>query len=241
MSRLEHSHEPEAIRDRLSRRSGAGYVGDWVYGGIDGAVTTLAIAAGAVGADLSPSVVVVLGVANLLADGFSMAAGNYSGTKAEIGVYRRLRAVEERHIAVAPEGERAEVRQIYAAKGFEGAALDHAVGVITAENDRWVDTMLSEEYGLPQVLRSPLRAALSTFAAFVLCGSVPLLAFVLRFPAAFDLSVLLTALVFFAIGAVKARWATVSWWRSGLETLAIGLGAAGLAFAVGHALRRLVP
>jgi VIT1/CCC1 family predicted Fe2+/Mn2+ transporter len=232
---------PDAIRTRLARPPGIGYVRDWVYGGIDGAVTTLAVVAGVVGAELSPRVVLVLGLANLVADGFSMAASNYSGTKAEVDDYRRLRAIEKRHIAMAPEGERAEVREIYAAKGFEGRDLERAVRVITAEDDRWIDTMLSEEYGLPQVLRSPLRSALSTFAAFVVCGTVPLLAFLVGLPAPFEASMLLTALVFFGIGALKARWSTARWWRSGAETLAIGLAAAGLAFTVGYGLRRLVP
>jgi VIT1/CCC1 family predicted Fe2+/Mn2+ transporter len=236
-SSLEHSHAPHAIRARLAQSPTPSYVRDWVYGGIDGAVTTLAVVAGVVGADLSPRVVIVLGLANLVADGFSMAASNYSGTKTEVDDWRRLREIEARHIEAAPQGEREEIRQIYAAKGFEGRDLEHAVGVITADKARWVDTMLSEEYGLPPVLRSPFRSALSTFAAFVLSGSVPLLAFVLELPAAFALSAVLTAGVFFAIGALKARWSTAPWWRSGLETFVIGLGAAGLAFAVGYGLR----
>jgi VIT1/CCC1 family predicted Fe2+/Mn2+ transporter len=237
---MEHAHTPEVIRERLRQRPGAGYVRDWVYGGIDGAVTTLAIVAGVVGADLSSRVVLVLGLANLLADGFSMAASNYSGTKAEVDDYDRLRRVEQRHIATDPEGERAEVREIYSAKGFEGRDLERAVGVITADDDRWVETMLSEEYGLAPVLRSPLKSACSTFAAFVLCGSVPLLAFLLGLPAALEAAVVLTGLVFFAIGAAKARWSARVWWRSGVETLAVGLVAAGVAFAVGYGLRRFV-
>src|SRR3712207_1854807 len=70
---LEAEHRPEAVRQRLSVRRGPGYLGDAVLGGIDGCVTTFAVVAGAVGADFSGLVVVVLGFANLLADGFSMA------------------------------------------------------------------------------------------------------------------------------------------------------------------------
>lgn len=233
---LEHGHSLEEIRTRLSRRPGQSYVRDWVYGGIDGAVTTLAVAAGVIGAELSARVVLILGLANLLADGFSMAASNYSGTKAEVDDYKRLRALEHRHIAVAPEGERAEVREIYAGKGFTGRDLDRIVGVITAEDRRWVDTMLAEEYGLPQVLRSPMRAALSTFFAFLLCGAVPLLPFVVALPGAFAFSLAVTAFVFLVIGGLKSRWSTAPWWASALETLSIGLGAAGLAFGVGWVL-----
>lgn len=237
---MEHGHSREAIARRLAQAPAVSYLRDWVYGGIDGAVTTFAIVAGVVGADLSHGVVLILGVANVVADGFSMAASNYSGTKTEQEEHERLRAIEERHIEAVPDGEREEIRQIFRGKGFAGADLERAVDVITADTRRWVDTMLSEEYGLPKAVRSPLKAALSTFAAFMLCGSVPLLPFVVKAPAAFVLSIVTTGLVFFLIGSGKSRWSLVSWWRSGCETLAIGMGAATLAYLIGYGLRVLV-
>ena len=103
------------------------YLRDWVYGGIDGAVTTFAVAAGVAGANLSPQIVLILGFANLVADGFSMAVANYSGTKAEREQYERLIAIEHKHIAAIPEGEREEIRQIFAKKGFQGEDLERAV------------------------------------------------------------------------------------------------------------------
>ncbi len=237
---MEHDHSVEAIAERLAEPPSLSYLRDWVYGGIDGAVTTFAIVAGAVGADLSARVVLILGVANLVADGFSMAASNYSGTKTEHEEHAHLRAVEERHIDLEPDGEREEIRQIFRAKGFHGSDLERAVELITSDRDRWVETMLAEEYGLPRVIRSPFKAALSTFLAFVLCGAVPLLPFLFDMPASFQLSLAMTALVFFLIGSTKSRWSPVSWWRSGAETLAIGLGAAALAFLIGHWLRQVV-
>ena len=92
--RLEHTHTREAIRERLSQDTQSNYLRDWIYGGIDGTITTFAIVAGVVGADMPGSVVLVLGLANLIADGFAMGSGNYSGTKAERDDYRRLLAVE---------------------------------------------------------------------------------------------------------------------------------------------------
>ena len=148
--------------------------------------------------------------------------------------------MEERHIALEPAGEREEIRQIFEAKGFAGEDLERAVDVITGNRERWVDTMLAEEYGLPRAVRAPLKAALSTFAAFLLCGAVPLLPFLLETAGRFEASAAMTALVFFLIGSVKSRWSPVSWWRSGGETLLIGLGAAGLAYLVGFLLRSVV-
>jgi VIT1/CCC1 family predicted Fe2+/Mn2+ transporter len=237
---MEHEHSRQAIARRLSAAPRVSYLRDWVYGGIDGAVTTFAIVAGVVGAELSSGVVLILGLANVVADGFSMAASNYAGTKTEVEEKAQLRKVEERHIETVPDGEREEIRQIFRGKGFHGPDLERAVDVITADTKRWVDTMLSEEYGLPKVVRSPLKAAASTFAAFMLCGMVPLLPFVIGAPASFELSNVMTGLDFYLNGSGKSRWSPVSWWRSGCETLAIGMGAAALAYVIGHALRSLV-
>jgi len=237
---LEHGHAPDQIRARLSRGPKVNYLRDWIYGGIDGAVTTFAIIAGVVGADMSARVVLILGTANLLADGFSMAAANYSGTKAELDDYSRIRRMEERHIQVAPEGEREEIRQLFAAKGFSGDDLKRAVEVITSSEQHWVDMMVAEEHGVPAVDRSPIIAGLMTFFAFLVCGLVPLLPFIGGAWASVPLSVMMTALVFFIIGSLKSRWSTSSWWRSGTETLAIGLAAAGIAYAVGLALKDFV-
>jgi vacuolar iron transporter family protein len=237
---MEHEHTTEAIEERLSAGPGHNYLRDWIYGGIDGSITTFAVVTGVVGAGLSPIVIVILGLANLIADGFSMAASNFLGTRAEHDDIRRLEAIEYRHIDLAPEGEREEVRQIFARKGFLGSDLDRIVELITSDRERWVKTMLSEEYGLPQAARSPWRAAAATFSAFVICGLIPLIPFLMALDKAVILSVIGTAGVFFAIGSVKSRWATSSWWRSGISTLFVGAGAAVLAYLVGIALQSLV-
>lgn len=232
---LEHSHTREAIQARLARGPRSNYLRDWIYGGIDGAVTTFAIVAGVVGADLSPTVVLILGFANLLADGFAMAASNYSGTKAERDDYNRILGIENKHIALAPDGEREEIRQIFAAKGFAGEDLERIVSVITSDRALWAQTMAVEEYGLSPSLRSPVLAAFSTFAAFILCGLVPLITYLSA--GGFATSIAATGATFFGVGAIKSRWSPAPWWRSGLETFFIGVSAAAVAFAVGLGLR----
>jgi VIT1/CCC1 family predicted Fe2+/Mn2+ transporter len=236
--RLEHSHTREEIQARLARDTRGNYLRDWIYGGIDGTVTTFAIVAGIVGANLPGSVVLVLGLANLVADGFAMGAGNYSSTKADLDDYQRLLAIERKHIALEPGGEREEIRQIFGGKGFSGAELERIVDVITADEDRWAKTMAVEEYGLSPAVKSPILAAVNTSAAFVLCGLVPLVSYLLAYSLAW--CVVATGLVFFAIGAVKSRWSLAGWLRSGLEMLAIGMSAAGLSFYIGYGLQALV-
>ena len=234
---MEHEHTPEAIRARLAEGPQSSYLRDWIYGGIDGAVTTFAVVTGVVGANLSPTVILILGVANLLGDGFSMAASNYLGTHTERQEAEALRAQEMRHIAVDPDGEREEVRQIFASKGFAGDDLERVVDVVTADHERWIRFMLSEELGLPQQTRSATRAAWNTFGAFVLCGLVPLLPFVFHATSAFAISVAMTLVVFFIIGSARSRWLIVPWWRAGLQTLGVGTIAALLAYAAGLVMR----
>lgn len=151
---LEHEHTPEAISERLANGVRHNYLRDFVYGGIDGAVTTFAVVAGTVGANLSTRIILILGAANLIADGFSMAASNFLGTRAERDDYDRIARLEAMHIDLEPEGEREEIRQIYAAKGFHGADFETIVAIVTADRGRWIQTMLTKEYGLPREVRS---------------------------------------------------------------------------------------
>ena len=238
--RIEHDHSPDAIRKRLESGPKHNYLRDWIYGGIDGAVTTLAVVTGVAGAQLSTWVILALGFANLFADGFSMAASNYLGTRSEQDDWRRLQNIENRHIDLEPEGEREEVRQIFARKGFEGEELGRIVELITSDRERWVQTMLMDEYGLPHAVRSPWTAALCTFTAFLICGLVPLLPSLFLTEHALTLSITLTGVVFFLIGSVKSRWSTSSWWHSGFTTFAVGAIAASLAYVIGVIIKRLL-
>jgi VIT1/CCC1 family predicted Fe2+/Mn2+ transporter len=237
---VEHEHTTEAIRRRLESGPTHNYLRDWIYGGIDGAVTTLAVVTGVAGAQLSKWIILALGFANLFADGFSMAASNYLGTKAEHDDWRRLEKIEHRHIELAPEGEREEVRQIFERKGFAGNDLQRMVELTTADRQRWVRTMLVDEYGLPHAVRSPWIAAVCTFTAFVVCGLAPLLPYLFGSEYSMTISVTLTAIMFLAIGSIKSKWSTSSWWHSGLTTLLVGAIAAALAYFAGVLSRRLL-
>lgn len=236
---LEHDHAPEAIRSRLAADVRPSYVRDLVYGAIDGGVTTFAVVAGVEGAGLASGIVLILGLANLLADGLSMAASNYAGTKAEVDDARRLAEVERRHIRLDAEGEREEIRQILALKGLSGETLEAAVVAITEREETWIAMMLAEEYGLAAAQRTPLLSGAATFAAFIVVGALPLLPFVFGIEQAFATAALLVAIAFFATGSLKSLWSLQRWWSSGLETLAIGAAAAGVAFLVGHVLKGL--
>lgn len=229
----DHGHSQQEIAARIGAPAGKGVLRDAVYGAIDGSVTTFAIVAGVAGAGLSPFIIVILGLANVLADGFSMAAAAYSGTKAQQDNYRRIRKIEEEHIRAYPKGEWLEVREILAKKGLSDRILDEATDAVTKDKERWINMMMEGEYGLGGIDPHPLPAALTTFFSFLVAGMIPLLPFILKLDSAFTISAWMTMASFFAIGALKSHWSLSPWWRSALETMLIGGAAAALAYGVG--------
>jgi len=231
---MEHGHTIEEIRTRIRAKPQQNYLGDFVYGGIDGTITTFAIVAGVEGAGYSASIVLVLGMANVLADGFSMAASNYLGTKAELDNEQRVREIEERHVKNVPEGEKREVREILIMRGLQGVELETTIKAVTSDHDTWINFMLREEYGISALNKYPFYSGLMTFIAFLLCGLVPLVPFMTNSGDPFFLSAIATAITFFIIGTLKSIWSLLPWWRSGLETLFIGSIAAAIAYLAGY-------
>jgi vacuolar iron transporter family protein len=243
---LELGHTPAAVEARLRRGPARSYLRDFVYGAVDGTVTTFAVVAGVAGAGLDATVVLVLGVANLVADGFSMAVSNFLGARSEAQRRERTRREEERHVALVPHGEREEVRQLLGSWGLEDRLREEVLDVVTADRERWVRLMMEQEHGLPASPTAPSLAALATFVAFVVVGSVPLLPFVVdalpgvHVVAPFGWSTATTALAFALIGVGKAVVVGQGRLRSGLESLVVGGAAAMLAYLVGAGLGRLV-
>ena len=223
---------------------------DFVYGATDGAVTTFAIVAGVVGASLSPSVVLILGFANLFADGFSMAIGNYLSAKSRIEYVERQRKREEWEVENISAQKIKEIKDIYSNKGFRGELLESIAKVITSKRKVWVDTMMEEKIGLAgNNNENPIYKAITTFFAFYLVGLIPLIPFIYVYFVYFDLShsinkidnvflysIIFTAISFFSIGLVKGKVVNKSPVRSGLNTLIIGGIAAAVAFLVGSLL-----
>lgn len=240
---LSHEHSRQAIKERLKAPHRVNYTGDAVLGGIDGAVTTFAVVSGVAGAGLPAAAALILGISNLIADGFSMAVSNYQATSTDREELEQVRAEEGRHIELAPEGEREEIRQIYAAKGFEGELLEEVVDVLCEDREVWIDTMVREEYGLQTELSSPVKAASVTFLAFCMAGAVPLLPYVfgdMDGENLFVYSATMTGVVFFAIGYIRGKVFERNPWRAALGTLGLGAGASVIAFMLGFMVEQMV-
>lgn len=243
LEQLRQEHQPQVIEQRLSGQFEQQNLSHAILGAIDGCVTTFAVVAGTVGAGLPASVALIMGFANLFADGFSMAVSNYEAIKAERQLRDEARHMEEEHIDRVPEGEREEIRQVFRKKGFNGAILEAIVATISQDRQLWIETMLTEEYGLQKIDLSPVKAAAVTFSTFLLAGSLPLLPLLISALSTnqqFVLSALLAATVFFSIGMLKSLVFAKPILRAGLSTLLTGGAAASLAYLTGYLLRQLV-
>ena len=222
------------------------YLRDAVYGAQDGIVTTFAAISGVVGANVNLTIILIVGLANILADGISMAAGNYLSTKSEQEYHKNEYEREKWELKKNPEGEIEEIRQIYKAKGFSGKELENAVKIITSDEDRWIKTMMLEELGISPENKSPFRAALVTYVAFIVCGFIPLITFIfiLFFPfvqdKAFISSIIITTLAIFVIGSLRSRFIAKHWFMAGLEMLLVAGTAAAVAYGIGFVLRDLI-
>lgn len=221
------------------------YLKSAVYGGLDGIITTFAVVAGVAGAHLSGGVVLILGFANLIADGLSMAMGDYLSTKSEQEYHRAERRREQWEVENYPDGEKRELVELYVAKGLTEEDAKTIVEIVARHKDAWVDIMMTEELGIVDSQESPIRNALVTFLSFSLFGLVPLLAYLaVRFVsipvrAAFPIACLSTGATLFGLGALKVKITGRNWIKSGLETLLVGGLAAAAAYAVGVLLRGL--
>ena len=242
----EHSEEKLHGQDGFLSKF-QNYLGEFVYGGIDGSVTTFAVVAGSTGAGLQPSVIIILGFANLIADGFAMSVGSYLSTKSERDNYRKHEKIEYWEVDNLPEVEREEIREIYREKGFEGELLEKVVEVITADKDRWVSVMMKEELDMIPEKKSPLAMGAVTYISFLIVGLVPLLVYVYDYisgsvdnPHSFLISCIFTSIAFIGIGLMKGFVTETNKIKGLVETLFLGAAAATLAYFVGSVLEKMI-
>jgi len=233
------------------------YIKSAIYGGLDGIITTFAVVAGVAGASLSAGIVLILGFANLIADGISMAIGDYLSTKAEKEYARAERKRESWEVENYPEGEMKEMVEIYMDKGIAEKDAKQMVEILSKHKKAWVDVMMVEELGIVESKESPLKNSLVTFGSFVIFGFIPLFAYVLArlFPGLFGggaksitsgasdptflIACALTGATLFTLGALKTKVTGQKWYISGFEMLIVGGLAAAAAYGIGVALSGL--
>ncbi|MCE5209515.1 MAG: VIT1/CCC1 transporter family protein [Chloroflexi bacterium] len=241
MKKLNYQHQKEQyLHSQIDphRRSTSG-LSDVILGGQDGLVNVLGVILGIAAATNDPRIVMVAGLAATFAESVSMGAVAYTSTLADADYYDSERERELRHIEQIPKLERAEVSQIYTEKGFEGELLERIVNTITANPDVWVTVMMAEEHQLAPVNRGQAwKSALVVGISAIVGSLIPLAPFAfLPVATSMWVSVLITALVLFAVGAYKARVTVGKPGRSGLEMAVIGTVSALVGYAVGLVLK----
>jgi VIT1/CCC1 family predicted Fe2+/Mn2+ transporter len=207
---------------------------DVILGGQDGLVNILGIILGVIAGGGSKTVLLSAGFAAAITESISMGAVGYTSTVSQRDFYEAERRRELDEIATVPEEERAEVREIYASKGFSGDLLDGVVETITSNREAWLDTMMDEELHLQPVNSSDiLRSAVVITVATLIGHLIPLVPFLfLATGPALVLAIALSAIVLFGVGVYSAVTLVGDWRASGLRFVVIGLGAAGIGFLI---------
>lgn len=220
---------------RLKYNAGK-YLKDAVYAANDGIVTTFAVVAGVVGASLNPVVILILGFANLLADGFSMATGNYLGTSAEGEHYlkEKLRIIKKKK--QDPEDIKASLIKFFQARGYSGDTLQKVVETSLESEDFFSSLLAQEETGVSSSSKlEALQGALVTFVSFSIAGLIPLLPFIglVGSENLFLFACIFTGMALFLIGAARTFFSETSWFKGGIEMLFVGGLAAVIAYFIG--------
>jgi VIT1/CCC1 family predicted Fe2+/Mn2+ transporter len=221
---------------RHTHTGGADRLRDVILGGQDGLVNILGIILGVISGGGNRTVLLAAGFAAAITESISMGAVGYTSTVADRDFYAGQRAVEAAEVRDDPDLEGREITELYRAKGFSGALLDQVVATITANREKWVDTILDEErhlrpVGTQDIIRSSVVITVATLVGHL----IPLFPFLFlaRTPA-LVLAIALSALALFGVGAYQAITRVGSWWKQGPRMILIGLGAAALGYAIGR-------
>lgn len=229
-------------KDRVLHNSNSigEFVQDIVYGGNDGIVTTFAVVAGATGAELPVKIIIILGLANLLADGISMATGAFLSIKSQMDQYTRLRRTEQRIIEAESNTQKQLIKSIYEDKGVHNESLSHITEVITNDKNLWLDTIMLEQHGLTKDSASrPVAHGIMTFVSFAFFGAIPLTPYIFGFNAnnQFVIAVISTAIALVVLGLTRSIITKERLIRGPIEVVIIGALGAIAAYAIGVLLK----
>jgi VIT1/CCC1 family predicted Fe2+/Mn2+ transporter len=213
---------------------GSGALRAGVFGVNDGLVSNTCLVMGVAGAAVEPNVLVLTGVAGLLAGAFSMAAGEYISMLSQKEMFEHQIAQEKDELERYPKEEAEELALIYAARGIPLAEARDVAAHLIANPAQALDTLAREELGLnPDELGSPTSAAVSSFIAFAIGASLPIIPFLLGLSNDILIAAGLAGVALFAVGAVLSLYSGRNAWLGGLRMLLIGGAAAAATYFIG--------
>jgi VIT1/CCC1 family predicted Fe2+/Mn2+ transporter len=230
-SEFEHEFLAAHLSDERRKAGLLGEIREAIFGAQDGLVSTLAVVSTVAGATSERYPVLVAGIASGLAGIFSMAAGEYIGSKSQREIFDAQIVDERQEVHERPGEAEAEVAYMFEEDGLPHDKALKVARIMAEHPDTLLKTMVEKELGLTveEGGGSPLQGALVMGAAFGLGTIPPILPHVfIDGVIAVPISVAATLVVLFGIGALKSRWTHRSWWASGLEILMLG-AVAGIA------------
>jgi len=225
----------------LRKNESAGHFKSFVYGGLDGIITTFAVVAGVAGAGLSSGVLLIMGFANIFADGISLAIGDYLSTRAE----NEYKASEKKNALFYfknyPKKEKQDLVTYYMKEGMSRSSAEKLVALMSKNKNVLNRTVMSEELDIMSRKESPLKNAIVTFLSFIIFGFLPLAAYIAEsfvdLPGEnFATAGILTLIALFTLGSIKGEISGKHWFKSAIETVVIGGLAAFAAYLVGYLL-----
>jgi VIT1/CCC1 family predicted Fe2+/Mn2+ transporter len=219
---------------RRHKTHGGGTLRAGVFGVNDGLVSNTCLVMGVAGAEAESSVLILTGVAGLLAGAFSMAAGEFISMLSQKEMFEHQISQEKDELERYPAEEAEELALIYAARGIPIKEARAVAKKLIANPDKALDTLAREELGLnPDDLGSPSGAAISSFLAFSVGASLPIIPFLLGLSPAVPIAAAISGAALFVVGAVLSLFSGKSAWLGGLRMFLIGSAAAAATYFIG--------
>ena len=230
--------EPRHIEPHLKESNS---MRDFVFGFGDGVNTSLGIAAGVGGANVSSDIIILAALVAMFTGAKAMAVQNYLAVKSHRELLNSEIDREKWEIENRPDDEKREIEDIYKAKGFSGKELEMIVNKIISDKKVWLDTMLTEELNLNlDIAGHPLKSALRMFGSFLIGGILPIIPFF--FASGYSpllIAIGLSLSTSFMVGAIKSRMAQTSIIKGGIEMAGLGTGIALIGFGIGSEIANL--
>lgn len=218
-----------------------GFLRNVVYGFNDGLTANFGLVAGVIGAEVAPHIVLLSGLAGMIADALSMGASGYLAAKSEQEVYAHEIAMEKEEIRIMPEVEEEELALVYQTKGIEAGIARKMAAEVMRDSQRALDEQVREELKIGEAHATPLKEGWVTGAATAVGALIPVAPFLmLTGRAAVWLAFAVAMLSHFAVGAARSFFTGRGVIRSGIDMFVIGLGVAAVGYVVGDVIAKVL-
>jgi VIT1/CCC1 family predicted Fe2+/Mn2+ transporter len=240
-----HARELSAVMGREGEPwhvgGSGGYLRSVVYGFNDGLTANFGLVAGVIGANVAPHIVIISGVAGAIADALSMGSSGYLAAKSEAEVQAHQIEMERHEMRLMPDLEEDELAVIYEAKGLPPERARETAHAMMQDPTRALDTMVQEELNIHPAELAPLKDGVVTGSATAVGAFIPILPFfAVPFDTAIWISLAVSMLAHFAIGAARSLFTGRSLWASGRDMFLVGFGVAAVGYVIGEWVTRVL-